>query len=126
MKSKSAGLFLVLRNEIQETGVADTVQTHENPLTIAPPVTEKTDMVSSSCKVAILLFCFEVLFFLHGNVSGLTSKDLAPRPDLVAVSVPLEKQTSAPMPSVMLDPYLPSKRRVRRGPDPIHNKMLMG
>ncbi|PKI63256.1 hypothetical protein CRG98_016441 [Punica granatum] len=82
-------------------------------------------MVSSAFKVAVVLFCFEVLFFfLPADVSGMTSTDLAPRPDLVTVPAPLKRQSLAPTPSVMIDPNLSNKRRVRRGPDPIHNKKL--
>ncbi|KAK4752925.1 hypothetical protein SAY87_021723 [Trapa incisa] len=69
-------------------------------------------MVSSSCKVAIVLFCFQVLFLESSHASGLTSIDLAPRPDLANESTLLEKQSLAPTPSVVSDPFLSSKRRV--------------
>lgn len=93
-------------------------------------------MVSSAHRVFILLICVGFLAVQQNKVYGLTSVDLAIRhskkaPGTVSshqrilgdenMQVRNKEKKSASL-NKTFDPYQSSKRRVRRGSDPIHNR----
>ncbi|CAL5362217.1 hypothetical protein ACSBR2_041935 [Camellia fascicularis] len=89
-----------------------------------------------TCRVVIFLVCIGFLSIQPERVSGLRSIDLALRWDKglplflrsarvlkdVGVEVMQIPPSLAPAPSKVFDPNQSSKRRVRRGSDPIHNR----
>lgn len=91
-------------------------------------------------RVSTLLLCIGFLLALQPqNVSAIRSRDLALRWDNVKLpflggfhiskalaqkGLQRNRLDLAPTPSVTFDPNQSNKRRVRRGSDPIHNKML--
>lgn len=93
-------------------------------------------MVFSSVRVIILLICVGFLAVQVNKVDGLTSVELAIRHSKnapVTVSSHQRILTESAMQSMKtekkaaslkkrLDPYRSSKRRVRKGSDPIHNR----
>ncbi|GLU17075.1 hypothetical protein SLE2022_334720 [Rubroshorea leprosula] len=97
-------------------------------------------MVCSAHKVLILLICMWLLAVEPEKVCGLRNKELVFRHHhkgsgiasspknqrILKAAVDLEgmntQQNSAPV-NNKFDPNQSSKRRVRRGPDPIHNKV---
>ncbi|KAG9451294.1 hypothetical protein H6P81_011259 [Aristolochia fimbriata] len=89
-----------------------------------------------TCKVLLILLCLGSLALLQHKVSGLSSIDHVLRrseehgrprefkPRMLkdtAVQNLNTKEKAGPPPSSS-DPYQSSKRRVRRGSDPIHNR----
>ncbi|XAR65191.1 hypothetical protein NMG60_11009213 [Bertholletia excelsa] len=95
-------------------------------------------MFFTSRKLLILVMCIGFLAIQPARVSGLRSIDLVLRWSIEdhgpvlknqhgrgLKAVETETKSTEKKPATAnqpLDPYKPSKRRFRRGPDPIHNK----
>ncbi|PSS07919.1 CLE45p like [Actinidia chinensis var. chinensis] len=87
-----------------------------------------------ACRMVIVVVCIGFLSMQTERVCGLRSIDLALRsvkgqPMLLRNSRILTgddtevlQPSPAPAPSMVFDPNQSSKRRVRRGSDPIHNR----
>ncbi|KAI8020399.1 CLAVATA3/ESR (CLE)-related protein 45 [Camellia lanceoleosa] len=88
-----------------------------------------------SCRTVMFLLCIGFLSIQPERVSSLRSIDLALRWDKgplfprnwrilnsVGVEVRQRMPNLAPTPSMAFDPNQSSKRTVRRGSDPIHNR----
>lgn len=77
--------------------------------------------------LVVAVFCVAFLSIGLETVAGLRSKDLALRRRILNGGDALLDRSStqldiAPSPSTVFDPNESQKRRVHRGPDPIHNK----
>lgn len=87
-------------------------------------------MVLSSHRVFILAICIGLLIFQPSEVSGLRSIGVARRPNQehhrILKAVVTEEMNTGKKNSTStnksFDPNQSSKRRVRRGSDPIHNR----
>ncbi|XVE53236.1 hypothetical protein DITRI_Ditri02bG0187800 [Diplodiscus trichospermus] len=84
-------------------------------------------MVCSAQRLIIIVILFGLLAVQPDKVSGLRSRDLVFRNDRILMAVDMkemstEKKPAEPVSNNKFDPNQSSKRRVRRGSDPIHNR----
>ncbi|MFS7972049.1 hypothetical protein Hanom_Chr09g00840041 [Helianthus anomalus] len=77
-----------------------------------------------ACNTVSILMCIVFLSIHSENVCALRSINLALKwsEEKLSTRESSFQEMIAPTPSTMFDPNQSSKRRVRRGSDPIHNK----
>lgn len=88
---------------------------------------EKKKMYRPSCRLIILVLCVGFIFIQPEKVSAIRWEESKSRFErnsrvLKAMKDLHMQANTAPVSSMTFDPNQSEKRRVRRGPDPIHNK----